>query len=251
VSSATPKGFDAVDPLDGTLANDPMDYLECLFVFFLQNIFRDTFVEGSGLRWQPDEEETEVIITSEKPTLEAVGKVPHIACVFGACRWAGIGLDQLQSLNMNTGQRQHTDLVPSTVTYHCLAKLGPVARRLAWNASYYTNVFRRALMSQVGIHHVGVRHDISSEGPARAYTGPLVSEEVVEVTVTVPFFWQPQWRARPYAEVFQSIKITLRAHARGLYSAGRAMISPPSIYGRILSPPTLEQEVVVDQDEEE
>jgi hypothetical protein len=218
---------------DVGLDNDPMYYLQRLFVYFLQNLFRD-FPEGCGLRWKPDDENTEILITSEKPRLEAVEKTPHITCVLGSGRWSGLGLDQLQTQRALDGQRTHTDLMPMSMSYHCQAKEGMVARRMAWNASLATIQLRRILMRIGGLHHVGVQHQIGPEGPLTQFTGPTVENELVEVVVIVPFYWQPQWRIRRASEVWRQMRVTLRVNSvSGFYSAGRTMaLRPPMAKGR-------------------
>lgn len=229
IRNYTPRGeFDEEPGLD----NDPMYYLQRLFVYFLQNLFRD-FPEGCGMRWKPDDENTEILITAEKPRLEAVEKTPHITCVLGSGRWAGMGLDQFQTHRASDGQRTHTDLMPMSMVFHCQAKEGMVARRVAWNASLWTIALRRILMRAGGLHQVQVNHTISPEGPMTQFTGPTVENELVEVTVIVPFYWQPQWRIRKASEVWRRMSISMRVNsANALYSAGRAAkLRPPMVKG--------------------
>jgi len=219
-----------------SLANDPMTYLQRLFVYFLQNLFRDV-PEGSGMRWRPDLTTTELLITGEKPKLEEIEKRPHITCVLGGGRWTGMGLDQLQKLQVSTGERQHTDLMPMTMSYHCQAKEGVVARRIAFFASISTNQLRRILMRIGGLHHVGVQHNISPEGPVTQFAasrdGALSENELVEVVVNIPFYWQPQWRIKKPSEVWRRMQLSLRVDsASPLYSAGRQnKLRPPAVKG--------------------
>jgi hypothetical protein len=233
--SASIRNYTPLGEYDGDvgLDNDPMYYLQRLFVYFLQNLFRD-FPEGCGLKWKPDDENTEILITAEKPRLEAVEKTPHITCVLGSGQWSGLGLDQFQTHRASDGQRTHTDLMPMSMSYHCQAKEGMVARRLAWNASLGTIQLRRILMRVGGLHHVAPQHSISPEGPITQFTGPTVENELVEVVVNVPFYWQPQWRIRRASEVWRRMSITMNVNeASPMYSAGRAaVLRPPMAKGR-------------------
>lgn len=232
-NSVTVRDYRAEAP---TLGDDPFLQLTRLFVYFLQNLFRD-YPRGEGLHWSPDEEDTEIIITAEKPRTEAIEKTPHITCIVGASRWGGTSIDQMQSTKIATGERKHTDLMSCTVAYHCQAKEGIVARRMAWNASLYTNVLARILMRVGGIHHIDAKHDISPESPPTTYTGPLAEEELVSVVVTVPFFWQVQWKIRKPAEVWRGIRMMMNVNSvQGLYSAGRTnKLRPPAVKGRVVS----------------
>lgn len=218
----------AFDPLEPSLAADPATQLTRVFVYFLQNLFR-TFPEGRGLRWRPEQETTEIVITSEKPVQDAPEKVPHIVVALGAQRWAGLGIDQLQRAVPSRAERVHTDLVSANMTYNCLAKEGLVARRIAWNCSFYTNALRRLLIRGGGLHHVGVNHEISAESPAGTLNGGLATDEVISVMVTVPFHWQPQWLIREPAEVLKGMSLTLGARRPTVLPLGKVATSLPAV----------------------
>jgi hypothetical protein len=214
------------------LDNDPMLYLTRLFVYFLQNLYRD-FPEGCGMKWKENEEVSELIITGEKPELEAIEATPHITCVLGAGRFAGLGLDQLQAQRVSDGQRTHTDLVPMSFSYHCQAREGLVARRIAWNSSLYTVMLRRILMRAGGLHHVSVQHQISPEGPVTQFSGPKSENTLVEVQVNVPFYWQPQWRISKPSVLWRRMELSMNVNGVQVsHSAGRTVrIRPPMVKG--------------------
>jgi hypothetical protein len=231
-----------------------------LFVYFLQNLYRD-FPEGYGMKWKPSVEDTELVITTEKPRLDAIEKRPHITCVLGSSQFAGLSFDQMQGIKLSDGQRTHTDLVPTSISYHCQAKEGLHARRIAWNSSFYTNVLRRILMRAGGLFHVATAHVISAEGPLTQFTGPSAENELVEVVVSVPFYWQPQWRIKRASEVWQRMELAMHVNESApMYSAGRAMaLRPPMVRGvpvrttPMPSPPTTSftQKVVASSSSEE
>jgi hypothetical protein len=220
-----------------SLGDDPMLQVTRAFVYFLQNLFKDA-PEGMGMKWRPDEETTEILITAEKPRLDAVEKKPHITCVFGEGQWASLGIDQMMTRNDNRSERRHTDLYSSTVSYHCQAREGLHARRIAWNASYFTNVFRRVLIKGAGFHQVGMKHKITPESGPTVYTGPLSEEKIVSVVVTIPFYWQPQWLIRDPAETFRQMRVNLAvARPAKRYSTGEVVqIRRASMYGRPVQP---------------
>lgn len=235
-SSVTPK---ALTPLasgsDVGLDNDPMYYLQRLFVYFLQNLFRD-FPEGCGMKWDPNEETTEIAITSEKPELSAVEKRPHITCVLGQASFSGLGLDQLQHQRSSDGLRTHTDLMPMNMGYHCQAKNGIHARRIAWNAGFGTVQLKRILMRVGGLFHVDSRIQIGAEGPITQYMGPSAESPLIEVLVNVPFYWQPQWRIKDPSEVWRRLKVTLKLDkVQPIFSVSR-LIKPPMLRGVPLQP---------------
>lgn len=221
------------NPLETSLAVDPFSFLTDLFTFFLQGLFENECFRGTGMHYIGDQdgatEDSELIITAEKPMVEHLDKRPHIVVVLGAGQWANISLDQLQGMTFATGQRTHTDLYSSTVAYHCQAKGGLQARRLAWFASFYTIVLRRILMRQGELHHVAPNLSVSAETGPTAFSGKRVETETVSVVVTVPFFWQPQWRITPPSETLQNVGVSLNLKELGvpLTPSGRPAYSIP------------------------
>jgi len=235
-SSETVRGYERGSDL--SLAEDPMLQITRVFVYFLQNYFREA-PEGTGWKWRPNEETTELIITDQKPRLEAVEKKPHITCVFGEGKWAVLAIDQLMRQKvMSTGERTHTDLFPSTMTYHCQSRDGLLASRIAWYCSYATNVYRRIIIKGGGLHQVGMNHAISPESGPTAYTGPLPEEKIISRVVTIPFYWQPQWLIRDPSVTFRQMFMTMNVSPAGKrFSAGEAaQIRRASIYGRPVHP---------------
>jgi hypothetical protein len=218
-----PLGSD-FDPIQPGFQSDPMLHVQRVFVYFLQNLFRD-FPEGCGMRWRPEQEDSEIIITAEKPTLDTVGKLPHIVCVLGSGRWANMALDQFRESRVSDGRRIHTDLIPMTIAYHCMAKEGVVARRIAWYASLYTNVFRRVIMRGGQLHQVSPAHEFSAESGPSAYTGPTAEVEIIAVVVTVPFYWQAQWRITKPAELWRNLKMEFELQKANVPYRGHAL--PP------------------------
>ena len=207
--SETVKKFDPT-PFGPDLTCDPFTQVLRIFTYFLQSLFEHEEFRGTGLWWNKNEEVTEMIISAEKPRLEALEKTPHMTVILGASQWANLGHDQMQTRKVEQEDRTHTDLVSSTVTYHCQGKEGLHCRRMAWYASQYTTMFRRLLMRQGGLHQVGSNHSISAESGPTAFLGKLASEELVSVVVTVPFYWQPQWRIKEPRALLEKIETSLK-----------------------------------------
>jgi len=200
------------DPLESGLSTDPYTQLQRIFVYFLQSLFEHEEFKGTGMWWDSDEKVTEMIISSEKPRLTVLEKTPHVTVIVGASQWAQLGLDQMQRRKMAVEERVHTDLISSTVSFHCQGKEGTHCRRMAWYSSQYTTMFRRLIMRQAKLHQIGMNHSISSETGPTAYLGKLSTEELVSVVVTIPFYWQPQWLIREPRSLLNRIETSLRVH---------------------------------------
>jgi hypothetical protein len=251
VTSATVKPF---APLDVSLACDPFAFLEKLFVHFLQSFFTHDEFLGTGMHWlgnfgDDGDEVSEMVLTAEKPNLETVEKVPHIVCVLGSAQWSVLGLDQMQKTSMKTGERTHTDLIPMTVAYHCQAKSGMLARRMAWYSAWATVAFRRLIMKQGKIHQVSPQLSIGPETGPTAYTGQLASEEVVSVVVTVPFYWQPQWRIREPAPTLAAVKFDLGVLPARVIGLRKEVPPLQQLENKTPEEPVLTQSVVVSEED--
>lgn len=217
-------------PLSPGLDCDPFAQIQRIFVYYLQSFFEHEKFRGTGMWWNKDEDVAELLISSEKPRLESLSKTPHISVVVGASAWGNLGMDQMQSRKMSKEERTHTDLVSSTVSYHCQGKEGNLSRTVAWYASKYTTVFRRMIMRQGGLHQIGTNHQISAESGPTAFLGKLSNEELVSVVVTIPFYWQPQWFIQEPREMFRRAETTFRVssfQARPFRVKGRPAHSIP------------------------
>ena len=255
MTTVTPKAF---DPLTPGMDCDPYTQVQRTFCYFLQSLFEHREFEGTGLLWIGKEdggpaEETEMLISSEKPRLEDLGKTPHITVIVGGSRWGQVGLDQMQSRKMAKDERVHTDLISSTVAYHCQAKEGTHARRMAWYASQYTTMFRREIMREGRLHQLGSDHQISAESGPSVFVGQLSNEELVSVVVTIPFYWQPQWLIRKSAPMLGSVSLNMKSRppipTESLTFRGRPVSSTSLLdLKEELTAPVQEQTVIVSEE---
>jgi len=167
-----------------------------LYLCFLQGLFNH-FRRGS-FRWEPDDHDTEVIITSESPVdREAVALKPHIVVMRGGYEWSGLAMDKLRHMNVMTGHRTHSDLLPGNLVAHCVAEVGMEAGRVADLVSRGTIYHRRLLQSIGGFHHIGQKAAIGPETPPGSIVNGSSETEAVMVDVTVPWFLQWSWHETP------------------------------------------------------
>ena len=206
MTSQTIKHF---NPTEVSLTESPNVWLQKVFVYFLSSFFSHEEFRGTGMHWSRNEDSSELIITGQKPRVEALNKRPHIVVIPGPFSWGNLSFDQLQARNSITGTKTHTDLVSQTIGYHCQAKEGNLASSLAWFASFYTIVFRNMIQRQGQLHYVKPSPTTTSESGPTAFTGPLVTEELVSVVVNFPIFWQPKWKITPPAPIARQIGFTL------------------------------------------
>lgn len=227
---------------------DPLLYYTKLFAKFLQLIFA-TFEKGA-YRWCDDVNDTDLYITDQCPMpQEAIEKRPAIILTRGPTSFGNLALDQFAgpgplpkpgqpmatpNSDFETGTRRFTDLVASTMTYNCLSREGLEAQRIAWIAMMATRRLKRSLM-RAGIHRVGEELSVSSESPPGSIIQTSADNEIIMVSVQVPFYFQDYWSIGPVdKKLLKRIDLALTSSAN--YPAeGAVAIREPGMNGRVLT----------------
>jgi len=93
------------------------------------------FSEGNPLDicWLPDQSETKIhIVDKYSFNLDQVSKNPAVVANRGPMAWAkGSGFRQVQSIDMRTDRRVHTDLIRGSVVLSCFSRMGLEAEDIA------------------------------------------------------------------------------------------------------------------------
>jgi hypothetical protein len=173
-------------------------YAQRLYVQFLQGLCN--FNEKGCLHWEPDEDLTEIVIRSEAPiNMKNVGKRPVIAVIMGPTQYQGLGVDQMQSMSLNSEKRVYTDLLSGHLVVYCLAENDVVAQWIAHMVVHGTRTNRRLLEGAGGFHQIS-RPAPSLNPPSPP--GALVVGDpagLVMVQVNEPFSLQWTWSTEPSA----------------------------------------------------
>jgi hypothetical protein len=148
--------------------------------------------------WEPDDEVSEILIRGQAPlNTEVVGKRPALTVVMGPYQYAGIGIDNLLSYNMNNGARKRTDLLSGYLVVYTLADSDIVAMRLAHLVSHHTRVNQRLLESPGGFYSIArPSPTVNSPSPP----GQLVvgdPGQLIMCQVNIPFQLQWTWETSP------------------------------------------------------
>jgi hypothetical protein len=171
---------------------NPLLHVTRLCLSFAQSLFAQA-PRGEGcFFWDADETQTEVLITDKAPLeSEMVGHRPAIVFIRSPMAFAGAAMDQMQSMNMATGERKHTDLLSGNATYNCVGRHKNTAEYLAWILARHCWILRR-IMLKSGFHDFGQRIQLMSASPPGALIQGAVEGEAYNVPVVVPFYFQWQ-----------------------------------------------------------
>lgn len=211
---------------------DPLHHFTRVFAAFLQQCFAG-FDKGHN-RWSPDEQATEIIITNQAPIgREVVERRPAIILALGPVGAANIALDQFfRAGELPTGRRLHTDLMSATMSLNVLGKEAADARRVAWQCFRFIRAFKRSLM-RAGMHRVGEEMQVGSESPPGAIISPETENEIVMVTVSVPFYFQDFWAVEPVDKNLLK-RVDLAVTSEMNYPAAGSVIKAPAMNGKPL-----------------
>ena len=177
------------------MGEDPLLYFTQVYLLFLQGLFQQ-FPSGS-YHWSDSEEDSEIMITDQAPIpRDRIEQRPALVTMRGPAQFANMSLDQLRNVNAQTGARDHTDLIPCTMSINCIAKQGLEAQRIGWIVMRHIRIFKR-LLQRNNMHKVGDEVSISAETPPGALVSPESDSETVMVVVSSPFFFQWNERITP------------------------------------------------------
>jgi hypothetical protein len=242
MSSSVPSGV----PQPQGVGEDPLTHFTRVFVRFLQVLF-ETFEKGA-YHWDVDDKNSDITITDQATiSKEVIAKRPAILVTRGPMALTNIAMDQFAgpikqknsagqpisrpNLDHKSGNRMHTDLSSCTMTYNCLSREGLEAQRIAWITGYFTRALKRTLM-KAGIHRVGEEIQFGSESAPGSIVQPDANE-IVMVSVSVPFYFQDSWSVEPVDKLLlKHVEVALRS---GVDDAPYPVpINGPSIYGQVL-----------------
>lgn len=176
---------------------NPDTYWVRLLVQFLQGLFN--FMPIGDFHWEPDREKSEILITSDTPLdLKVVGHQPSIAVVGGPMQPAGIGINNLVSIDPKTGTSLYTDMWTGFLVVYTLADNDIIAKRIAHIVRVGLLSNRKLLESPGGFFTIA-RHPGPSMNAASPPGGLVVGDPqgLVMVQVNVPFTAQWSWTTRP------------------------------------------------------
>jgi hypothetical protein len=241
MSLTTPAGA----PLLQGLGEEPLSQYVRIFIKFLQLVFAS--FEKGAYQWGPDMTTTDIVIQGEGTVAAGVvERRPAIIVSRGPVAFTNISMNQFAGplLDPKTGQftpnwdfsldkRRFTDLLSSSVTFNCLSSEGLEAQRIAWTAAYAVRTLKPALM-RCGLHRVGEELQVSSESAPGAIVQPDTNE-IVMVSVSVPFYFQQTWTTEPLDKtLLTEVTVALRSEV-GYPDPPVAPIRGPGMNGRPLT----------------
>jgi len=172
------------------------------------------------LRWDPDQEKTQIIIVDKYSfNLDQVATTPAIVANRGPQAWMkSSGFRQMQSMDMRTDRRTHTDMVQGSVVLSCFSRQGIEAEDIA---GFLFEGFQqiRDILRKIGSRgimvpgHLGMfkieANQMGEEALVKSSSRPDLSVVPVALSVMV----QRRWAVTPANMKLQ--KVDLRTSRNG------------------------------------
>lgn len=164
------------------------------------------FYEGGplGYCWDPDQEKTQITIVDKYSfNLDQVGTKPTIVANRGPIQWANSsGFRQLQSENIQTGERVYTDLVRGSAVLSCFARQGVEAEDIAGylfeSFQALRDVLRKiARQGSMVPHHLGFFKIEATNMGEEALVKSDSRAEISVVPVAISATVQRRWSVTP------------------------------------------------------
>lgn len=190
------------------LGDDPIEYLVLLYVRFLQGLFN--FREAQNFHWELDDERTEILIRGDGSLdLAVTDKKPLLSVAMGPYQFGGIGLDQLQQMNLTTHRRVKTDLISGHFIVYCVARNDIVASKLGFIVGRGTREHQRLLEGPGGFHQIARPAPSVGQPTPPGALGLDLQMSASIVQVNIPFHFQWTWTQEPGRQLPQHRSIDM------------------------------------------
>ena len=162
----------------------PLQHVRTLYVAFYQGLFSSA---QPGYRWDPDNEQSEILITGENPVhVTTIGKRPAITFTRGPVQSYSMGIDDMTQYDMQTGTKQKSVLIPGTMSVNCCSRVDLESEQIAWVCAEQLWLHRGILMS-MGFYDIGRQFVVGSPSPPGSIISGDGGEEFYVTTVSSPF----------------------------------------------------------------
>jgi len=115
-------------------------------------------------RWNPNFDETEIIITDQNPDdVEKTNKRPIISTSRGPASWSGTSLGQSERPVFSNNKVIYSDIIGTSITMSIVAREGLEAQDIAYTIFRMIPVFKRSLNRFCRLHAIGNNITITPE----------------------------------------------------------------------------------------
>lgn len=182
------------------------------------------FYEGNPMRfvWDPDSSKTQIIITDKHAfNLDQVGTVPAIVANRGPLSWSrSSGFRQMQSTDMRTDVRTHTDIVRGGVILSCFSRQGLEAEDIAGyvfsSFQFFRDVLRKVARRGIMVpNHLGFFKIEATNMGEEALIKSSSRPETSVVPVAISAHVQRRWSVTPRSASRKLQEVDVRTSRSG------------------------------------
>lgn len=142
-------------------------------------------------RWDPNIQETEIVISDQMPTnIEPTNKRPIITTARGPASWSSLSINQVRDQDLLGRSKVFSDMLSCSMTLSVIAREGLEAQELAYMLFRMIPVFKPHLMRLGRMHAIGNNVQLTPETPHGALVPGSSVPEWKMVQLIVPFYIQ-------------------------------------------------------------
>ena len=210
----------------------PLEHLRWLYARFIQGLF--SAAPLGAYHWDENEQSTEIVISGEN-VLEAerVGVRPAITFTRGPVNFFTLGHDDMLGVDMASGAKTKSVLVPGVMSINCLSREDLESERIAWIVAEQLWMNRDLLM-KFGFFEVGRQPSLGAPSPAGSLVANDGGREWYATTVACPFQFYRTGTLTPLGHaIVAGIEVSLTARPPGVLPE----FTVPSVPGSPQQPP--------------
>lgn len=169
-----------------SFAYNPLLHLRVLFVQFLQGLF--SAAPKNTYRWCEDDNATEILVRDEGVIhAELTQKRPAITIARGAVKFQSMGLDDMESYDLQTNTKVKSALNPGTITFNCLSRNPLESEHLAFLVATHFWLLKDELLKNYGMFNISSDLDVSETSPAGSLIAGDQGDEYTVTKVTLAY----------------------------------------------------------------
>jgi len=193
--------------------SNPIFQIRYVLITFLQNLFYKSPLPQ--FKWDVDDAQTRIYITSENVVKASVlQKRPCITLTRAPLAYAHMGFDDMRELDMRTGKKTRSVLLPGTMAINCCARADMESEHIAAIVAEHIWALRDVLLKR-GFYDIGRNITINSPSGASGIVTNEGGDEWYCTTAIVPYQFHRTATITPLNTGFvEEIAVRMEAKAK-------------------------------------
>lgn len=191
--------------------DEPLLQLRMLYAAFTQGLF--AAAPPGNYHWSSDNDRTEIYIVGEGAiNSDSIGARPAISFTRGPVQFYSLGMDDMLTLQFDTGQKTKSVLIPGVMSINCVSRNPLESESIAFIVAEHLWLLRQQLIGSDLFFEIGRQPQISAPSPAEGIVAGDNAEGWYATVVSSPFQFPRMSQYTPLnQQILHSIELQIRA----------------------------------------